>query len=206
MKRRIRLQPLTNKNALSSVRVYRAALILAILVSIVSALRLTFDLGYNLGTFEHSQLNHRTCCVNFEESFLIPITLGLALISLSLLMRRVLSLIVSTLGLLWVGLIYILWYRGTLSIIEAAEVQSFYGLPNQTQYFLPLNGATWWDVAVLAIVIMLLIWHIKTLGPMVRQIAQNRRLRFALIKNKDSDKRSDDQLDQGIDASGLPTI
>ncbi|HEU4511012.1 MAG TPA: hypothetical protein VFR78_22465 [Pyrinomonadaceae bacterium] len=66
-----------------------------------------------------------------------------------LLIRNVIGLVFSMLSLLWAGAVYILWYRGTLSIIGQAEVTSFRQLGYQAQYLLPLHGATWWNVAVL---------------------------------------------------------
>lgn len=148
---------------LSRSRGYRLILIVLVLTAIVSALRISFNLGYNLGTFRHSELTHLTCCVHLTDSFLIGSLVGLVVSAASLLTRKVIGLLFSMLGLLWVAVTYILWYRATLSILRTAEVDSFYRLVDQSQYLLPLDQATWWDVAVLAIVILLLLWHLATL-------------------------------------------
>ncbi len=141
---------------------HNAALIIAVLTAIGSALRVAFYLGYNLRTFELSDQIHRTCCLNFRDSFLIGVTLGLIVTATGLLTRNRIGRIFSMLGLLWAVTVYILWYRATQSVIRNSEVDSFEGLRNQTQYLLPLNRATWWDLAVLAIVILLLAWHLGT--------------------------------------------
>ena len=162
------LRVLTSKVSGSS-RIYKTVLIVVVLTATVSALRVSFNLGYNLGTFEHSELIHRTCCVNFKDSFLIPLTVGLIVSALCLLTRTLAGLIFSTLSLIWVASVYVLWYRGTLSVIRNAEVDSFYSLPDQSQHLLPLNGATWWDLAVLAIVIVVWFWHIKVLVSTIKR-------------------------------------
>lgn len=151
---------------------YNLVLIVAVLTATVTALRIAFNLGYSLGTFEHSEQIHRTCCVNFEDSFLISLLLGLIVTAVSLLTRRVIGMLFSMLGLFWVVVVYIQWYRATLSIIRKAEVDSFSRLGEQAQYLLPLDQATQWDVAVLAIVILLLSWHIASLVFTIKRSAR----------------------------------
>src|SRR5262245_19444447 len=124
-------------------------LVLIVVVSlllIVSTIRLVFNLGFNYGVFHSVGGTHSTCCINFLESFLIPITVGLFVSRFGLLLKRGGGLLLSLLGLSLGALSYFAWYRGTLSLLRSAELQRFDQLPDQAQKLLPLAGSDRWDV------------------------------------------------------------
>jgi hypothetical protein len=189
-------------------RLHRIVLAVTALLAVVSTLRVIFDLGYNYGAFDQSDLVHRTCCIGFLESYVIPITLGLIISAGCMSIRKPVARIFSLLGLLWILLSYFLWYRGTQAIIQAAEVETFRQLPGERQYLLPLSYASLWDIAVIAIVIILLIWHIKILGRLGRQFVSNHRSQIRNLKTvgKRRGEGSDEQLDNRIITPELPMI
>jgi hypothetical protein len=154
---------LTNSLHNSASLDYRFALCVAALTALLSALRVSFDLGYNYGVFKSLEGNHSTCCVYFLGKFLIPITIGFAVVVIGLWLRRSTGFFLSMLALLWVGGFYVLWHLGTLSLLPRMEVRDFSQLPNQGQHLFVLIDATWWDLAVLAIMVVLFVWHLKTL-------------------------------------------
>jgi hypothetical protein len=133
--------------------------IVLVFTAIVSLIRVAFNLGYYYSAFECVTSPDLTCAVTFEGSFFMGTTLGLCLLTLGLWSRRSLGFLLSFIALIWIGLVYILWYRGTLSVMKMAEVEHFSQLPNQHQYFLPLIEATWWDIAVLVLALIVFIWQ-----------------------------------------------
>lgn len=159
-------------NGLSSLQTwdYRIALCVATSTAIVSALRVSFNLGYNHGVFKSLDGNHMTCCVKLLDSFLIAITIGFAVTAMGLWSQRATGFFLSLLALFCVLGFYVLWHRSTLSLLPRMEVQDFSQLPNQGQQLLVLLDATWWDLAVLAITIFLFAWQIKTLLTVNRNV------------------------------------
>jgi len=71
--------------------------------------------------------------------------------------------LVSLAALVLIPMFYVLWYLETLSIMRGAEISSFAQMPYQSQHLFVLNDATWWDVYVLFLAVVLLLWHLKTL-------------------------------------------
>ena len=142
---------------------YTTAYYMALLIAVGSVLRLSFNLGYNYGVFKSLEGNHLDCCVNFLESFLVPITAGFIVTAIGLGIKKAAGFFLSLLTLTLVGGFYILWYLGTLSIMREYKAQDFFKLGRQGQHLLPLYEATWWDLVVLAVTIILFVWHIKTL-------------------------------------------
>jgi hypothetical protein len=147
---------------------YRVALSVAVIAASVSALRITFNLGYNYGIFKYTELTHATCCVGFLESYLIAVTAGLLISAVGLWSQRAAGFFLSLLGLVWIGIVYSLWHISTLSIMYKADIQDFSHFPDQQQHLLTLDSATWWDLVVLSVVITLFIWQIKTLVVILR--------------------------------------
>jgi glucan phosphoethanolaminetransferase (alkaline phosphatase superfamily) len=177
-------------------RMRRAAVVTLTSIAVINLFRLTYDFGYNSGAFEFSFTAHGSRYIGFLESFLIPITLGLFLAAIFISTPRPIGILLSLVGLISVFVFYYLWYRGTLGIIHVAEVEDFWRLPGERQRLLPLSYATWWDVAVLAIVIMLFVWHIKTMGPFVTQLVGNYLMRSSSSAHADTADNSRQQLDQ----------
>ena len=133
------------------------------LTAAISALRIAFNLGYNYGLFKAVDGVHTTCCVNFLESFLLPITTGLVLSTAGIYVQRPIGFLLSLIALLAIPFTYVAWYLGTLSIMRHAEVGSFSQLPSQQQHVLTLADASWWDIWVLSIAILLILWQSEKL-------------------------------------------
>lgn len=151
---------------------YNIARYMALLIAVGSALRLSFNIGYNYSVFKNLEGNHVGCCVNFLESYLIPITAGLILTAIGLGVKKPAGFFLSLLTLTLVGGFYILWYLGTLSIMREYQARDFSQLARQQQYLLPLYEASWWDLIVIAVTVTLFLWHIKTLW-MIRRSARS---------------------------------
>ena len=128
-----------------------------------SIVRLAFNFGYNRAVFVTRDTSLDGCCINFLESYLIPITLCLCLGLIGLWLRRAIGFYLALFALFATGLFYLLWYRGTLAILRDAELTHFSLLPAQRQKLLPLYNATWWDLTVLAVVLVVIVWLIKIL-------------------------------------------
>lgn len=149
---------------------YKIALCLAALTASISVLRVFFNLGYNYGVFKSLEGNHTTCCINLLESYLIPITAGFIVTAVGLWLRRATGFLISLLALFWVGVVYILWHLSTLSAMREYEAQKFSQMLGQEQHLLALLDATWWDLVVLAITLVLFTWQIKTLFMVNRKV------------------------------------
>jgi hypothetical protein len=134
----------------------------------VSVLRITFNLGYNSGTFDMSTASHKSCCVNFLESYLIPIIACLFVSALGLWWRRAAGFFVSLFALSFAGVVYIQWYQATFNIMQDNGIQAFSQMPFQQQQLLTLNDATWWDLAVLSVIAITALWQLKVLMFAVR--------------------------------------
>jgi hypothetical protein len=146
----------------------KAVLIVIVAAASVSALRLSFNLGYYYRAFECTGAGIR-CPITVLGSFLLGITLGLVVSAVGLWWRTVAGVWLSFGAVLCEVLLYVQWYRTTRWTIQVAEVSNFWHLPNQQQRILPLNDATWWDLAVLALVIVLLVWHVKVLVSLLKR-------------------------------------
>lgn len=191
----MRLNDLKSKAAISPVWGYKPALDLVTLIAVVSALRLSFNLGYYYRAFECTLSAGIGCPLTLLGSFLLGTTAGLVVLAIGLWLRRGAGLWLSLSALFWEIILYVQWYRATRWIIGVAEVPDFWHLPNQQQRLLPLNDATWWDILVLAVVILLLVWHIKTLGPFLRERLRNRRVRKSNLEHSDLSRDSHQKLD-----------
>ena len=151
---------------------HRLAIAMAGTITAVNSLRVVFNLGYKHAVFERSYTAHGGCCIGFLEAYVIPITMAFAVSGLLLSRKTRVTLVLSLLSLWLVVFFYFLWYRGTLSILRAAEGDNFWSLPNQNQYFRPLGYATWWDIVVLAVALILIGWHLKVFISFIKRQQQ----------------------------------
>ena len=154
---------------------FKAVFTLTIAAALISAIRAAFNLGYYYSAFDCYGAFQLRCPVTVVGSFVLAITFGLAVAGVAFGIRRFAALLVSFLALLGTLAMYVLWFRYTSYVLQIAEVEAFSQLPNQQQYLIPLNGATWWDVAVLGIVSILLLWNIKILGQAGKEFIRRRR-------------------------------
>lgn len=167
----------TSTPSLSRSWKFKTLLIVTVAAAVISAIRAAFNLGYYYSAFGCYGTFDPICPISVVGSFILSITFGLVVASIGMWWRRLATLLISFFALVWSAGMYLLWYRFTLSVLRNAEVAVFSQLPAQQQYLLPLDDAGWWDVVVLAIVIILLVWHINTLGPFLLQLVRNRRPR-----------------------------
>ena len=135
-----------------------------VLVVFISFLRVAFHFGYYYRAFDCTRYVDWGCYTTFEGQLLVFIALGLSLATLGLWLRGRKGFFISLFALGFTGFSYYLWYRGTLSIIQKAELQHFSQMPNEGQRLIPLTGATWWDLMILALVVVLFVWNIRR-GP-----------------------------------------
>ena len=141
---------------------FRILWILTVAATLLNALRASFNLGYSYSAFGCYGTANLMCGMDVVNSFITAITVGLLVASAALWFRSYKALFISFVLLLCSAAMYVLWFRHTLYVLQVAEVESFSQLPAQSQYLLPLNNATWWDLAILGLILSLLIWHSGT--------------------------------------------
>lgn len=166
---------------------YKVASVIAMLTASVSALRLAHDIGYSVAIHtsdytEHIRLSEPEWSLGFVETHLLGIATGLIVSGIGLWSRKFIGFLLSFLALLWVGMNYVLWYAGTLSTMRDVEIHDFSEMPDQSQHLLALIDATWWDMVVAAITIILFGWQIRTLIVALRhcEVVQLNRTRNSL--------------------------
>lgn len=163
----------------SSVWGNRVALTAIVVTAVVSALHLAFNIGY------HYEL---TSCVypsppypphfrqsywalSLEGNYFLVAILALVFSGIGLWTRKVFGFLLSLIALVCLAGIYFLWYRGTLWIMEMGGVKEFSQMPDQQQYLLPLYNATWWDIVVLAVAMIVLVWQVVLLRRALKPVA-----------------------------------
>lgn len=150
---------------------FRVALGAVVLTASVSALRLTFHLGYHYHLFRCTRLVRLTCYLSMEGSYILVATFALILSAVGLWSRRVLGFLLSLLALALLGEVYRQWYLGTLSLMEMYGLRNFSQNPDQQQYLLPLEGAAWWDIVVLGVALIVLVWQVVMLKRVLKPVA-----------------------------------
>lgn len=109
--------------------------------------------------------------LTFHGEALLLVTLTLIFSAVGLWLRRVLGFVISLIALLCLVAVYLLWYRLTQSVMERYGARDFSEMSAEHQYLLPLYGATWWDLVVLGIAIMVFIWQIVMLKRILKSVA-----------------------------------
>lgn len=101
----------------------------------------------------------------------VGIALGYIMATLGLWSRRAFGFFFSILGLLSVCIVYVWWYQGTQHFLKNSEVTEYTKLhdPFFTEMGM-LRGASWWDLLVLLVAMMLLLWQLKTLLGITRSV------------------------------------
>lgn len=155
----------------SSVRGNRLALTAIVVTAVVSALHLSFNMGYHyeLLMCTHpsppypSSFRQFDWALSFEGDNFLLVTLALVFSAVGIWSRRVLGFLLSLIALICVAGIYILWYLRTLSIMELFNVRNFSSMQDQQQHLLPLYNATWWDLVVLGVALIVFVWQVAML-------------------------------------------
>lgn len=150
---------------------FRLVLTAILLTTGVSALRLTFNLGYYYNRFECTELWQITCYLSMAGSYVIVITASLVLSAIGLWSRRLLGFLFSLISLAWIGETYREWYTATLYNMQIFGAREFYQLQGQQQYLLPLDQAGWWDIVVLGVALIVFSWQAVMLKRILKPTA-----------------------------------
>ncbi|HEX8137841.1 MAG TPA: hypothetical protein VF544_09650 [Pyrinomonadaceae bacterium] len=138
---------------------------IALLTASLNALWIAYRVGYTNG-----QTGCGYPCVPEHQDFTLQymqIRIGLALVisAVCLWSRRAIGFFISAIALTWAGKEYVWWYLESLRRLKAMDLNDFSELKTPSlQHVNNLLGATWWDIAVLIVIILLFIWQIKTLA------------------------------------------
>lgn len=147
--------------------------------AVVSALRLSFNLGYHYELFrcvypspslDTPVLTQLKWALSFEGDFLLLVTLALVFSAVGLWARRVPGFLISLISLVCLGTVYAMWYAATVTNMHLFGAKHFSEMANQQQYLLPLLGATWGDIVVLAVALIVLIWHVAMLKRVLKPL------------------------------------
>jgi hypothetical protein len=90
----------------------------------------------------------------------LRIAVALLLSAISLWFRNTFAFCLSAVGAVWVAAEYWLWHLRSQRILVSAGIEHW---PAGTPHALGLGGATDWNVAVLLLTLVLLLWQTKTL-------------------------------------------
>jgi hypothetical protein len=158
---------------------FRVALTAIVLMASVSALRLSFNLGYHYELFlcvypslspDAPFFTQLKWALSFEGEKFLLVTLALVFAALGLWTRRVFGFLISLIALACLAGIYLLWYRATLSMMETIGFKDFSQWTIQPQHILPLAEATWWDIVVLGAALLVFIWQAVMLKRILKPV------------------------------------
>jgi hypothetical protein len=142
---------------------FRLALTTIVFAASVSALRLAFNVGYFYHLFGCGPSLRPSCYLSFGGSNFLVVTFALVVSAVGLWSRRSIGFLLSLIALMCLAGIYILWYRATLSIMQMFGARDFSDMPDQQQYLFTLDSATWWDIVVLGVALIVFIWQVVML-------------------------------------------
>jgi len=106
-----------------------------------------------------------------EGSYILVVTFSLVLSAVGLWSQRLLGFLFSLLTLACLAGVYREWYVATLSIMQMYGAADFSQLQDQQQYLLPLEGATWWDIVVLGVALIIFFWQAVMLKRILKPVA-----------------------------------
>ena len=96
--------------------------------------------------------------VPFHDRARVLAALCLGLIVGGLTVRKPLGVIASLSGSIILVYLYSWWYQQSLAQLKNLEVMNYRELELDISHAAGLWGATWWDIVVLAIALLLLLW------------------------------------------------
>jgi hypothetical protein len=99
-------------------------------------------------------IDQRYVFMHFQIAF------ALLVASICLWSRRAGAFYVSIFAAGWADFQYVCWFMWSRTILTSAGIDHW---PEQTPHSLGLGGATGWNVAVLLLTVVLLLWQTKTL-------------------------------------------
>lgn len=151
---------------------FKLALYLITITAMLNALWMTYNLGYLEGVVSTSQQH-----ISGNDPFLAVngrITIALVAATVGLWSRRAIGFLFSILALLYVGFEYVNWYQDSVRALRMLEFESWADFQDPSfPYVGKLRGAVGWNIVVLVISVMLLIWHIGFLIRAFRLVKSN---------------------------------
>lgn len=131
--------------------------------AIASLLRMIYLIGYMAGQDSLDPYSEAVSDNDFPyilNGFRLAIVVGLVVAAVGLWSRKAYGFFLSIIALVWAGVGYVRWYNYSVAFLRNVEVSGYADLHSpELQHTGGLHGATWWDVAVLGAVAMLLLWH-----------------------------------------------
>ena len=109
----------------------------------------------------------------FHDRARVLAALCLGLIVGGLSVRKPLGVIVSLSGSIILMCLYLWWYQQSLAALKNLEVSNYQRIELDISHAAGLWVATWWDIAVLAVALLLLLWNLTVV---FRTFAAGRRL------------------------------
>jgi hypothetical protein len=138
---------------------FKIMLGIAAIVLVANVTYSAYIVGFTNGQALESTRNYT---ISGDDRFVIllriGITAGLLVCAAGLALRRLSGVIASMLGIIWLVLVYAWWHRESVAFLRNLEVADYSSLPGLS-HAAGLRGATWWDLLVLVIAVILFIWQ-----------------------------------------------
>ena len=96
----------------------------------------------------------------FHTRARVLITCCLVLVVVGLAVKKPVGVATSLIGVTIAVFLYGWWYRQSLTLLKNSEVSEYSAFDSHFAHAGGLWGANWWDITVLAIAVLLLIWHL----------------------------------------------
>ena len=142
---------------------YRHALYLITLTALLNVLWVAYYVGYSDGADMASQ--HSISGGDIHRALNIRIGIGLLVAMIGLWLRGIVGFLVLVVALGYVGSEYALWYQDSVHALNVMGMESWADFQDPDfPYIGALRGATWWNIVVLAVVSILLIWQLAIIS------------------------------------------
>lgn len=140
---------------------FKVALATAISIAVGHALWVANYLGYRDGYHYWSQFQsvveyHGNV---YYETLHVFTAIALLVNVLGLSLRRPVGFIVSTISLIFVEVVFLWWYFDSVRWLSVYGAERFVALPHVWMF----KQATWWNMVVLSVASVLLLWQLRTL-------------------------------------------
>lgn len=149
---------------------FKVALIVTVLTTTISALRVSYYKGYLTCSSSPEYLS-ALGILSLHGNYLaqlnlmhLEITICLLICAVGLWLRRPISFVLSLSALVWIGKIYLSWYLRTLQFMAEQEITDFALLQGPSkQHLIAIREGTWFDLVVLVLSIALSVWLVQRL-------------------------------------------
>lgn len=154
---------------------FRLILCLSIMVAVGSAIFTAYEFGYISAKEDSISLYNlpKASDSDFPGRLNIlhaSIAVAFTIAAIGLWLRRATSLIILALAAAWVGAVYLWWCFDSLAYLRGLEIPAY---TSEIDHIGVLRSAVWWDIVVLLIVIMLLIWMVRMIVISIRLYESN---------------------------------